>query len=47
LPTIRASVSRVDRFAGGKDGRFDAVHPFAPARLRRQVIQFPVKQLVS
>jgi hypothetical protein len=36
-----------DRFAGGKDRRLDAMHPFAPARIRRQVIQLPVKQLVS
>jgi hypothetical protein len=36
-----------DRLAGCKDRRFDAVHPFAPAHLRRQVIQLSVKQLVS
>ena len=37
----------VNGFGGGKDHRFDAVHPFAPAHLGRQMIEFPVKQLVS
>jgi hypothetical protein len=33
--------------AGRKNRCLDAMHPFAPPRLRRQVIQLPVKQLVS
>jgi hypothetical protein len=33
-----------DRLAGGKNGGLDAVHPFAPARLRRQVIQLAVEE---
>lgn len=37
----------VDRLANGEDRCFDPVHPFAPTRFRRQMIQFPVKQLVS
>lgn len=36
-----------DWFTGSKDRGLDTVHPFAPTRLRRQVIQLPVKQLVS
>ena len=35
-----------DRLAGRKDRRLDAIHPFAPARLRRQMIQLPIKQTV-
>ncbi|BCH19006.1 hypothetical protein MesoLjLa_58570 [Mesorhizobium sp. L-2-11] len=37
----------VDWLAGRKNRCLDAMHPFAPAGLRRQVIQFPVKQLIS
>ncbi|ESY87239.1 hypothetical protein X741_32330 [Mesorhizobium sp. LNHC229A00] len=36
-----------DRFAGRENRRLDAVHPFAPARFRRQVIQLAVKQAVA
>ena len=36
-----------DRLARGENGGLDTVHPFAPAHVRRQVIQLPIKQLVS
>ncbi|MET3582696.1 hypothetical protein ABID19_005758 [Mesorhizobium robiniae] len=36
-----------NRLAGRENGGLDARHPFPPACLRRQVIQLPVKQLVS
>jgi len=33
-----------NRLAGGKDRCLDSVHPFTPARFRRQVVQLPIKQ---
>jgi hypothetical protein len=36
-----------DRFWRGKDRRFDAQHPFPPARGRRQIEKFYVERLVA
>lgn len=44
LPTIRANVSRVTGFAGGENARLDAVHPLAPPRFRRQMIELSIEQ---
>lgn len=44
LPTIRANVSRVTERAGGKDDCLDLAHPFAPALLRRQILELAVDQ---
>ena len=46
-PTRRTSASRGHGFLRGEDGGFDAQHPFAPARGRRQVGELDVEAFVS
>lgn len=39
--------SACHQFARGKNDRLDALHPFAPARFRRQMLQLAVKQAAA
>ena len=47
LPTTRARFSRKTGSAEAKIDRLDPAHPFAPARRRRQVLEFRVELAVG